>query len=217
MPSPRMVMELRATIARLEARVAEADRIASERESALRAVTVELHAWMVGVLADCAYCPSCDAFKPERAGLGHNKDCEATALRERASRALSGSGTDLAGCKARRANMGANDPQDCDWPHCDCDPATNRVMAGLQEAGLEIVRSGGTDLAAKRDAVIRAVGEYAAACHDRMNDGGSECFNGCAACAAHGRMLYAWVALAAPELPTPRALDAHAEGESADG
>lgn len=58
-----------------------------------------------------------------------------------------------------------------------------------------------SDFSPRREAVIRAVGEYAKAAHDRMNDGGSECFNGCAACAAHDRMIDAWVALEMPGMP----------------
>ena len=42
-------------------------------------------------------------------------------------------------CKARNA-PGNPEPQDCDWPHCDCDPAANRVMGALQEEGLTLIR-----------------------------------------------------------------------------
>ena len=38
-------------------------------------------------------------------------------------------------CKARTANMGANDPQDCDWPVCGCDPYADKVIEALQESG----------------------------------------------------------------------------------
>lgn len=38
-------------------------------------------------------------------------------------------------CKARSANMGANDPQECDWPMCECDPYADKVIAALQESG----------------------------------------------------------------------------------
>ena len=38
-------------------------------------------------------------------------------------------------CKARAANMGANDPQDCDWPVCGCDPYADKVIEALQESG----------------------------------------------------------------------------------
>jgi hypothetical protein len=29
--------------------------------------------------------------------------------------------------------MGANDPQDCDWPVCGCDPYADKVIAALDE------------------------------------------------------------------------------------
>jgi len=38
-------------------------------------------------------------------------------------------------CKARSANMGANDPQDCDWPVCGCDPYADKVIEALSESG----------------------------------------------------------------------------------
>lgn len=41
-------------------------------------------------------------------------------------------------CKAR-AGSGA-DVQDCDWPWCGCDPVADRVLAAIQEQGLEIVK-----------------------------------------------------------------------------
>lgn len=37
-------------------------------------------------------------------------------------------------CKAR-IGAGANDPQDCDWPICGCDPAADKVIAALEEMG----------------------------------------------------------------------------------
>lgn len=39
-------------------------------------------------------------------------------------------------CKARAANMGANDPQECNWPLCGCDPYADKVIAALEEHGL---------------------------------------------------------------------------------
>jgi len=39
-------------------------------------------------------------------------------------------------CKARATNMGANDPQDCNWPMCGCDPYADKVIEALQESGL---------------------------------------------------------------------------------
>jgi sulfur relay (sulfurtransferase) DsrC/TusE family protein len=35
-------------------------------------------------------------------------------------------------CRAKRT---ADPPQDCDWPHCGCDPLVDRVLAALQEEG----------------------------------------------------------------------------------
>src|SRR5947209_12820951 len=37
-------------------------------------------------------------------------------------------------CKARSANTGANDPQDCDWPVCGCDPHADKVIEALEES-----------------------------------------------------------------------------------
>lgn len=44
-------------------------------------------------------------------------------------------------CKARAASTaGGNDPVDCDWPWCGCDPVADRVLAAIQDQGLEIVK-----------------------------------------------------------------------------
>jgi hypothetical protein len=40
-------------------------------------------------------------------------------------------------CMARLL-PGANDPQDCDWPCCGCDPYADKVVAALLEAGYRI-------------------------------------------------------------------------------
>lgn len=37
-------------------------------------------------------------------------------------------------CHAAKS-VGANDPQDCDWPFCGCDPYANKVIAALEESG----------------------------------------------------------------------------------
>lgn len=42
----------------------------------------------------------------------------------------------LVTCKARSANMGANDPQDCNWPMCGCDAYADKVIEALQESGV---------------------------------------------------------------------------------
>lgn len=39
-------------------------------------------------------------------------------------------------CMARHSNMGANDPQECNWPICGCDPHADRVIEALQESGI---------------------------------------------------------------------------------
>lgn len=37
-------------------------------------------------------------------------------------------------CKARKAGTaGGNDPQDCDWPYCGCDPVAEKVLEALAE------------------------------------------------------------------------------------
>lgn len=38
-------------------------------------------------------------------------------------------------CGADRSGSGGNDPQDCGWPTCGCDPYANRVIEVLQESG----------------------------------------------------------------------------------
>lgn len=39
-------------------------------------------------------------------------------------------------CAARRqGTAGGNDPADCDWPMCGCDPHADKVIAALQECG----------------------------------------------------------------------------------
>ena len=37
-------------------------------------------------------------------------------------------------CKAHRG-IGGNDPQECDWPVCGCDPYADKVIAALEEMG----------------------------------------------------------------------------------
>jgi hypothetical protein len=39
-------------------------------------------------------------------------------------------------CAARsQGSAGGNDPADCDWPFCGCDPHADKVLAALQECG----------------------------------------------------------------------------------
>lgn len=42
-------------------------------------------------------------------------------------------------CKVRSANYGANEPQDCDWPFCGCDPYADKVIAAIEESGFVII------------------------------------------------------------------------------
>jgi hypothetical protein len=59
----------------------------------------------------------------------------------------------LTSCKARSANVGANDPQDCDWPFCGCDPAADKVLETLQESGVCLKRNCGTQAQAAQPMV----------------------------------------------------------------
>lgn len=44
-------------------------------------------------------------------------------------------------CVARKqGTAGGNDPADCDWPLCQCDPYANKVMSALDEAGFELTK-----------------------------------------------------------------------------
>lgn len=35
----------------------------------------------------------------------------------------------------RNSGTGGNDPQECAWPHCQCDPVTVSVVAALEDEG----------------------------------------------------------------------------------
>jgi hypothetical protein len=39
-------------------------------------------------------------------------------------------------CQARQSNTAANDPAECDWPLCGCDPYADKVIYALRESGL---------------------------------------------------------------------------------
>lgn len=40
-------------------------------------------------------------------------------------------------CAARKQGTAfGNDPADCNWPMCGCDPYANKVIEALQESGL---------------------------------------------------------------------------------
>lgn len=43
-------------------------------------------------------------------------------------------------CAARHSDTGANDPQDCDWPFCGCDPKADAVIEAIQESGFTLVK-----------------------------------------------------------------------------
>lgn len=44
-------------------------------------------------------------------------------------------------CSARKQGTpGGNDPADCDWPGCGCDPQANKVLEAIDEAGLQITK-----------------------------------------------------------------------------
>jgi hypothetical protein len=45
-------------------------------------------------------------------------------------------------CKYRNSGVGGNDPQECAWPECGCDPAANRVIEHYLECGLTLVKEG---------------------------------------------------------------------------
>lgn len=54
--------------------------------------------------------------------------------------ALRAGGQDAAVCAAKHSDTGANDPQDCDWPFCGCDPKADKVIEAIQESGFTLVR-----------------------------------------------------------------------------
>ncbi len=43
-------------------------------------------------------------------------------------------------CAAQHSDTGANDPQECDWPFCGCDPKADKVIEAIEESGFKIVR-----------------------------------------------------------------------------
>ena len=53
-------------------------------------------------------------------------------------------------CTARTANVGANDPQDCDYPFCGCSPEATRALESAVESGALMPREAAT-LTAERD------------------------------------------------------------------
>ncbi len=44
-------------------------------------------------------------------------------------------------CGARKqGSAGGNDPADCDWPFCGCDPYADKVLSAAEESGQEFRR-----------------------------------------------------------------------------
>lgn len=61
---------------------------------------------------------------------------EDAAIDELAVEALGGPATWR--CAALTQPNGPGDPPECDWPTCGCDPAANKVIEALEEAGIPI-------------------------------------------------------------------------------
>ncbi len=71
---------------------------------------------------------------------------------EAAMQEFSGNGSAPWKCRYKNSGVGGNDPQDCEWPVCGCDPYADKVIAALDEAG-----AGDSDEMAER--VARAIYE----------------------------------------------------------
>jgi hypothetical protein len=71
-------------------------------------------------------------------------------------------------CFAGKA-FGDGDPQDCGWPFCDCDPATVKVLAGLQECGYELARPADHDTVSRAE-VLAAIAVYRDAASKELAD-----------------------------------------------
>lgn len=48
-------------------------------------------------------------------------------------------------CKAQKSGVGGSDPQDCDWPFCDCDPKAVKVLEAIQESGYVLTKEAPSD------------------------------------------------------------------------
>lgn len=55
-----------------------------------------------------------------------------------------------------RGSTGANDPQECNWPMCGCDPYADKVIAALQEHGC-IIAPGAVRPSAPSEAEVERV------------------------------------------------------------
>jgi hypothetical protein len=41
---------------------------------------------------------------------------------------------------SKQGTAGGNDPADCNWPFCGCDPYADKVLAAIQESGYLIAK-----------------------------------------------------------------------------
>jgi len=57
-------------------------------------------------------------------------------------------------CKYRNSGVGGNDPQECAWPQCGCDPDANRVLEHIDECGFVIVDQREINTALARAATV---------------------------------------------------------------
>jgi len=55
-----------------------------------------------------------------------------------------GASTTAWACEVHNGSVGANYPQDCDWPTCGCDPYATKVIEALQEGGWHTAQGSAT-------------------------------------------------------------------------
>jgi hypothetical protein len=71
--------------------------------------------------------------------IGDELDPQFALIRDRLLRARASAPDSAAAkwqCAARhQSTVGGNDPADCNWPLCSCDPYADKVIAALQECG----------------------------------------------------------------------------------
>lgn len=61
-------------------------------------------------------------------------------------------------CAARKqGTAGGNEPADCDWPLCQCDPYANKVITALDEAGFELTKKQTVDKLRSRVAALELI------------------------------------------------------------
>lgn len=96
-------------------------------------------------------------------------------------------------CKAQRTGVGGNDPIDCDWPFCGCDPKADKVIKAIQESGFDIVKTGGDTRELKAALTKIEENDSSCECDDHTqpeccaNVPVSDCF--CARCIAGKALL----------------------------